>query len=487
MKNRIHTLLFISLSLIVVNCSNDEKIPLQGKVQFAVSIATKSSDGGRILTQSFPDGAYIALSIETASGASVYSLKRVELLKLNNAYITAPIDLTEGSYHLTDFMILSKEGEALFATPKEGSDLAVFVVDPLPINFSIHSDGLVNLSVQVVDIAQQLPGDFGYVSFGVEVVGSDFSISLFTTENNKLSFISGTLYLYQDDKVIYTQDLSPKVNSVDFKGNPDETYTLMVKKQGYTIRTREYILKELVDELAGKPLVLTFEPAFTMVIKHHAVFDNNLPMTFNLELANEAGSASNLTVDWGDGTIDHFGDNGYPLNQFILHFYSDSLAGKQGVINITGDISNASFFILLNPLPLAITNIDLSRFANLDAFYWDTSMVAKNDTPENIDVSMNPKLSTLIIANSRIKYINISNNPLLTRVAISDTYISIENLNEVIMDLTERVGIYKYDFFYFGVSTNSVQQNLSLLTEESRLKLIRLRDNYGWQINPNPE
>src|SRR6187399_1131825 len=123
MKNIVRALIFISISLVALNCANDEKMPVQGKVQFALAITSSSADGGRILSQSFPDGAYISLSIETASGSSVYSLKKIDLIKLGDGYVTAPLALTEGSYHLTDFFVMSADNEILYATPKAGSPL----------------------------------------------------------------------------------------------------------------------------------------------------------------------------------------------------------------------------------------------------------------------------------------------------------------------------------------------------------------------------
>src|SRR6187431_3759251 len=207
MKNVVRALIFISISLVALNCTNDESIPVQGKVQFALAITSASADGGRILSQSFPSGSYISLSIETPSGASVYSLKKVDLIKLGDGYITAPLALAEGSYRLTDFFVMSASNEILYATPKAGSPLAGLVEHPLPMNFSITADGIVNLDVQIVDADQQSPQDFGYVSFGVDVVGSDFSVSVFIGENNALSLTSGTLRLYLGEELIHSQNL----------------------------------------------------------------------------------------------------------------------------------------------------------------------------------------------------------------------------------------------------------------------------------------
>jgi hypothetical protein len=490
MKNALILLIAASFAL---GCAHEDQMPIKGKVQFAVAPVAESSSGGRVMSHPFPDGAYISLSIETATGTSVYSLERIDLIQLGSGYVTVPLELTEGSYRVTDFFVMSEGGDVLYATPKEGSPLAGLVADPLPINFSIAADGILNLHVQVVDVNQQSPEDFGYVSFGVEVVGGDYAVSLFIDEGDGLSFTSGKLELYQGNDLIHSQELKAKVNQVNFKGDSDATYTLLVKKEGYTIKKKEYVLHELIDELNGKPLSLVLEPAFTIMVKHHDMFDDNLPMTFNLSLIGVPGAPYKIKIDWGDGTVqsieDNFRtDNGWSPTQFYLHYYAADLAGERSVINITGDLSYVDFFFLPNPLPLSITNIDIASLRNITVLRLGGSEIAKNDLPENIDISMNGKLNGLDIGGSPTKFLDISHNPLLTRANIRNTDLSNNNVNQVIMDFPEISGTTGYnDFFSFGQSSNSDEQNLTILTEESRLKLILLRDTYGWQIYPNPQ
>lgn len=485
--------LIISIALIVMNCAHDGTLPVQGNVQIAVAVSTKTSDGGRVASVDLPDSAYVSLSIETTSGVSVYSLKRIELIKLGDGFITAPVVLTEGNYRLTDFMILSKHNEVLYATPKEGSSLASLVDDPLPVNFSITKDGILNLNVEVVSTTQQTPQDFGYVSFAVEVVKPDYAISLFIAEGNELRLASGKLELYQGNDLIYKQNLDSKVNAVNFKGDPNATYTLFVIKEGYTLKTRTYVLHELLDELGGKPLTFILEPAFTIRVTHHDIFDANREMTFNLSLNGVAGAAFRIKVDWGDGTVetiqDHYPMDGSGPTQLSLHhFYSPNQVGTLGVINVTGDIANAVWFILYNPLPLSITDVDLASLTNMDFIYWDCSKVATTDTPQNIDVSKNLKLTALSIAAANIRSLDISNNHLIRALDISSTPLSAAQVSKVIGDLYTNVTTYNINLGYFGFLYNRFggpPEPLVPLSDESKLKLIHLRDNYNWRLEPS--
>lgn len=482
MKNVIRIFICISISLIALNCANDEKMPANGRVQFAVSVAAKPSDGGRMLTQSFPEGAYISLSVETASGVSVFSLARFELMKIGDEYITAPIDLREGNYRLTDFMIMSKEDDVLCATPKQGSDLAKLVLFPLPHNFTIVADGVFNMNVQVVDVNQQSPQDFGYISFGVEVVASDFSVSLFIRENNEMVFTSGTLSLYQHEELVYTQSLGPQKNAVLYKGDPDETYTLVVEKVGYTIRSREYTLKELQAELAGMSLVLILEPAFTMRIIHHSVYNLYPPFAFEMVLNDESHSHPELNIDWGDGKTETYRGGGY-----LIHYYAENLKGKQGFVNITGDLDAISKINFNVRPPLAITKLDLTRLTALSSFSWTESI--KEETPSFMDFSKNIKLAVLELKWTNIEQVDLSNNPLLIRLDVSGTEISEQNLNEVILDLHHNAVTNHLLNGVFACGKSRTEENVTLqpLSQESKSKLIDLRDNYAWIISPNPE
>jgi len=138
MKTYIQYIPFILIALLALNCTHDEKLLLKNNVQFTITtLSTDHVADGRISTTVLPDSVYVSVSVETPTGIPIYSLKHIEVLKLGDDYITAPLDLVAGSYRLTDFMIVSKNDEVLYATPKVGSSLAAFVDNPLPLNFTI--------------------------------------------------------------------------------------------------------------------------------------------------------------------------------------------------------------------------------------------------------------------------------------------------------------------------------------------------------------
>lgn len=475
MKNIVRALIFISISLAALNCTNDESMPVQGKVQFALTTSSESSDGGRISSQSFPEGAYITLSIETASGASVYSFERINLIKLGDAYITAPLAISEESYRLTDFLVMSENGDVLYATPKEGSPLASLVTHPLPMNFSITADGIVNLDVQVVDADQQSPEDFGYVSFGVEVVESDFSISVFTEDNNSLNLTSATLRLFQGTDLVYTQSLMAKVNPMNFKGDHNASYTLVVEKEGYTIKTKKYVLGDLLNELDGEPLTFLLSPASTLTILVKE------PSAFGLRLTT---GSDDIYIDWGDGVIERaMITSGYFAE---LHHTYDNVGRYQ--INITGDISSitAYEFIWINYEAVHLQNIenmDITRLSEVRMMNLSWRL-----TPQEIDFSHNTKLEDLDLSYSNIQELDISNNTHLKMLRLHNTNIVhhdtpgdqsklikiIDDINQHAIDNNLTLGLLAYETWG------------ARLPDHTREKLINLQNNYKWFIFPYP-
>lgn len=478
MKNIIGALLIISISLIVVNCTNEEMMPAQGKVQFGVAVSSKPSDGGRVLSQPFPEGSYISLSIKTASNASVYSLKRIELIELGDSYITAPFELAEGSYQVTDFFVMSAGGEVLYATPKEGSDLATLVTDPLPIPFIITTNGIVNLNVQVVDAAQQSAEDFGYLSFSVEMVGGDFSISAFTTENNTLSYTSAILRLYQGTELVYSKRLLAKANSVNYKGDPDTEYTLLVEKEGYTLTSRKFVWQDLVYELHGSPLAIMLSPAttFTFLAKE--------PTHVGLRLSTMSGD---IYIDWGDGNV----ERGMITSGYFMELHHEYDGAGRYYVNISGDLGSITKyeFIYIHydiGTIQSIETIDITRLGGLKSFQlsWHNSSPKRinfshNEQLEFIDVSYSSITSLYISRCFALNFLNVTSTNLVPRDNPSD----LSNLTNVIDTLwihaaynNVKGGTFSYKTWWNGT-----------LPVDSKEKLLYLKNVLEWSVTPTPQ
>src|SRR5260221_252306 len=155
-KLSIHRLVyFFTLLALGISCRQENIRKLPGQLQFSLANPT-SHTGGRVASTASP--AFALLSIKDGQGNLVQSNKKIILYNFGGSYVTESLQLSVGSYSLTQFMILDSANSVLYATPMEGSALAQYVTDPLPINFSITENGITLVTPQVLAVtAQTLP------------------------------------------------------------------------------------------------------------------------------------------------------------------------------------------------------------------------------------------------------------------------------------------------------------------------------------------
>jgi len=340
-------------------------------------------------------------------------------------------------------------------------------------NFAITKDGILNLNVQVVSTGQQLPEDFGYVSFGVKVVESDFSISVFAMENNHMTLTSAVLSLYKGNEKIYMQNLPATTNPVNFKGDPNATYTLLIEKEGFTLKSKTYVLHNLLAALNGSPLTITLEPASSLIL---LAKDST-----KLEL--RIATPGDVYIDWGDGMVERAiippGDY-----RGTLHRYN--VPGRY-FVNITGDLNSITGFSFLwfqfeIEKSQRIETVDITRLTELKQY----SLTWHKDTPAEIDFSHNTKLEHLDVQYSSLTKLDISNNshlkllyimsiPLLSNSNLSEFLDVVDNVSSHAMANNIHNGVFSFD----PLPINAVP-------DDAKMKLINLKQNYDWEIFPSP-
>lgn len=62
------------------------------------------------------------------------------MLNIGGAIISKLIELIPGSYKLTDFMLVDASDEVLFATPRKGSPMAMYVKNSLDVSSTAGGD-----------------------------------------------------------------------------------------------------------------------------------------------------------------------------------------------------------------------------------------------------------------------------------------------------------------------------------------------------------
>lgn len=447
-------------------CTTDEPAS-NGKVQFDFSFLFRENSGGR--TQqlvTFPEGSYVLITVTNTDG-TVYENKKIDLLKIGDLYTTIPLDFSPGEYDLTDFIILTQSNEALYATPKTGSPLAPLVSHPLPLHFSIATDAITNLAIEVVSTDASAPEDFGYASFGVDVhVGPEFSIAVFSSDSlANLKFTTATASVIRDGVVLHTQSVAAKTTPLFFDGEPDSTYTLEIIKDGCARYTKEFVLQELLDELDGSPLsivltgALTFEPA--------ALQEGY----FNFDI--EGPSGSHVTVDWGDGTAAQAVTFSGSI-AFLEHTYSVPGPHYASVTGDIGKLTHVKFYYDDG----AINKVSLLQLKDLELF-----AMGFTHSPAQIDVSQNRKLRVLDCSHSDLTSLDISQNRYIKTLSILRDDFSAAAVDKVINDLYDAVTaneIYDGEFALYDENNEPIGPP----SEAALTKLRSIQNGYGWSILP---
>ncbi|MEQ8580751.1 MAG: LamG domain-containing protein [Marinoscillum sp.] len=154
--------LWVGLIILLVSaCTPEDPTAPDGRGYISLSLSnTASSGAGR--TTSDEDYKYLVVSIMDDSGEYVLNSEKLELIKLGDGYFTENIQFRVGTYFITDFIVLDAEENARLICPKEGSEYASYVEDPLPVSFEVILDETIIKSVEVLDATRDTPAAYGY-------------------------------------------------------------------------------------------------------------------------------------------------------------------------------------------------------------------------------------------------------------------------------------------------------------------------------------
>jgi hypothetical protein len=160
-------LTYFLLLFVLASCQHDENVsPQKGHATFSLSTVERSNGRGKDAVAL----AYVLLSIKGRDGKIQENIK-LELYHLGQDYVSDNLELETGDYELTQFAVLNNVNTIIYATPGSGSELAKFVTHPLPIGFTIKSDGTEVVVPEVLEVLEDdKPEMFGYTTFKFEVV-----------------------------------------------------------------------------------------------------------------------------------------------------------------------------------------------------------------------------------------------------------------------------------------------------------------------------
>jgi len=244
------------------SCDKEEEvIKKSGEVTFAFSALDNS--GSRELEDVSVTA--VLLSIEDASGNSIYSLEEVELYKLNGQYVSKPLALEEGEYKLTEFMVVNDGKEVKFVSPMAASKKAYLVQASLPISFGVNKDKVEKLAVEVLDIAENSPADFGYSTFfDFSIVKTfDFLLGVFVFDkaSDNYELTQANIEVINGGEILYEGEVEAITNQITLRDGYDN-YKILIEKEGYHPYEKAFTAETLklhYDSTDLGPLVITLD------------------------------------------------------------------------------------------------------------------------------------------------------------------------------------------------------------------------------------
>lgn len=474
MKQRYLVIHFVLLACVLQNCTEEEKFSPE-KVQFSFNLQTPEISGGRTNSFDLPEGTSLRLSLERSNGETVFTNQSIELLKMNDHYMTEPIDLAPGRYVIVDFMLIDESSEILYATPKRGSPLANTVAHALPYAFGVSKNKLTHVEMQVVDASQKSPEDFGYVSFNIDLVGV-FELSVFKPENGQIEFTDADGFILQGGDTLEHLNLEAEINQITLNPVGEEPFTLVVIKDGYARHTKEFSFDDLQEELNGRALEIVLEPAFTIRMQRAQHWDNPFELIFN------GAGGGHVSVDWGDGGQDSFVMEGYEKANHVGHMFPDD---RKYFVSFTGDLNKLWDVVVASPALISDINLNhLSALKRLDLGY-------ERDLPKIIDLSYNtqiesvqaiskPLLEQLILpADNKIRSIQLDASTGLATTALDDIIDKVHNS----VTKNPRSGTFGLRYSPYDEEADEM---IGPPSANGLEKLQDLVDNYGWGIAPDP-
>jgi hypothetical protein len=230
-----------------------------GKAEFSISTADMGAK-----SDSIPDTtAYsyqLMVSVVDLEGNAVLTDKLIPLYVFGTGFLSENIELPAGNLKLTKFMVINASGEVIYASPLEGSPLAYLVNDPLPVTFTIKPDQVTKILPEVLFVGEHTPGDFGYASFGVQIIKPLHFWTMCVLDPSPLMppivITTAKLTVVAPDGWHYTFNLKAEVNHIIIRGGY-QLYTFILEKEGYMTQKLEFSARELEATTRDNPLILS--------------------------------------------------------------------------------------------------------------------------------------------------------------------------------------------------------------------------------------
>ncbi|APD06651.1 hypothetical protein UJ101_01123 [Flavobacteriaceae bacterium UJ101] len=489
--------LFLGI-LFLASCSEDDQNntnTLQ-EVSFGIIKNNQSNNSnGEIL---IPSKVIITLKDVTAD-TLIFNKKILDLFDFNGQYLTQNVTLNVGPYSIEEYFVTDKDNKVIYASPKENSELAQYVNNPLPLSFNVNLDQVTQVLPEVLTVESTTAEQFGYATFGFNIIEkpNQFSLVAFD-ENNEITTVN--LTIKSNEEELFNQDLEAKTNLIDINSDYD-SFQLIISKEGYETQTFNYTIEELkkvIDENnlkiylktssqskekihEGDVILSSIEEynefvsqSYTGIIGNLEIINHHVKSASLKELKTITSISGNLTISNATGIID--------------------LKGFKNLTSIGGDLYISQSADLINLEGL--NNISSINTIFLESNHSLTSIDAlKNITliKTELYIQYHPNLLSLEGLNNVTSigsYLWILNNENLTSLtALSNlTSIGIELVISDNKNLTSLEGLNNINFVErIGITENTNLIDFCSIYELITSETLYIFDVYNNSYNPTKE
>ena len=463
MKKLIGMIGMLSLVLSSQSCNDDlESVSQQISVGF-----TAESFENELLGE-LPPGSKLILSLTTPGGEPVIDHEEIAFEYRKDRFVTEPLNLAYGSYVITDFILVNEENEVIYATPKATGRLSSRVRHALDLNLTLSVGKIpVDLDLQLLEVRKQAASDFGYLSFNKP--GQALKIMVTLKGSSKPT--SAKAFILNDRNTINEYILLARVNHIVIPGSATQNDRFVIRKEGYA--PVEFSVQDL-RQYRNKPLKVILAPAFT-IMAHLAEWYYN---PFEIALSGMDGSS--IIINWGDGTTES-----YEMNsgvQPITHEYSET---GDHPVTITGDIDKITYFKCF--YDNLINEINFQHLTNLREIHYGLT-----GSPRVVDLSHNSQLQSAILpALGGMEELYLAETHTIRSISVEGNGLSTAMIDAVINSVHKNAVSQNIMSGYFGLGAVLYQPwwDESLVgppSAEALDKLKALKENYGWEISPDP-
>ena len=450
---RIYLLLPVLL-LVLISCEQDEPFSTQDirfSIPFSNAVATAV------------DLTSLELTLVDASGRTILTNQKVSVERTGDQLVTDNITIPNGSYTIDDFLVSDKTGRVLYALPKSRSSVAI-TSGIAPVQFTLDVPTSSPISVSVLSVEGKKEADFGYAPGRFKTY--DIHVAVSVESEGKLKLTDATAYIQSADGENYKYDLTAKVNTLTFAGDPNKQYELRIWKEGYKVHVTPFIYNELHDGTKGKPLDIVLE-------QENVETGPTLSLQPSSDLFSmwiEVSQQGMIILDWGNGEKESLMFNVDPENMTATgYFYRDrSYSGDRPLIKITGDVHLVTAFYL----ETSVSSLDLAQATALrEIFITDSDM-------DLLSLEANTNLQAVSFSGCTFNALKLPQKHAINTLQITTngTWPSASQLDYIIDNVHMNVVAANIIGGYLDLTVNEI-------SEHSTANINELKDAYGWTVN----